>query len=66
MRVWKLEACQSEERIICRWGYALAETSNEALDIAKATSGTAFNWAHEKHPAMLWPGKPGRIVSWSN
>lgn len=65
MRVWKLEACMDEERIGSRWGYALAASVDEALALCKATSGLPFNYAHEKNPAMLWPGEPGKSVSWS-
>lgn len=65
MRVWKLEACADHGRIGCRWGYALAGTAAEALEIARATSGLPFNWVHEKDPAMLWPGAPGARVEWT-
>ncbi len=66
MRVWKLQASKDEERIINRWGYAFTETAEEALELARNTSGLPLNWVHEKHPAMLWPGQPGKKVSWSN
>lgn len=64
MRVWKIEACRDEERITSRWGYALAETAHEAKALAAATSGLPHNWAHEKHPDMLWPGRSGEQVYW--
>lgn len=65
MRVWKLEACTDQERIGCRWGYALAATAEDALALAKATSALPFLWVHEKPPPMLWPGAPGARVEWS-
>lgn len=65
MRVWKLEACRDEERTACRWGYALADTANEALSLSKATSGLPLNFVHEKHPDMIWPGAPNERTSWS-
>ena len=64
MRVWKLEANRYEDRLASRWGYALAATADEALEIARATSGLPLNWVHEKHPEMLWPGPPGARVDW--
>lgn len=66
MRVWKLEASATEERHPSIWGYALAETRNEALAIASETSGLPFNWVHEKHPEMLWPGRPCDTVDWGS
>lgn len=65
MRVWKLEASQNEERHPSRWGYALAESADEALVLCKATSSLPFNYVLEKHPAMIWPGVPGEQVCWS-
>ena len=65
MRVWKLEASLSEERHPSEWGYALASSAEEALELCKATSGVPFNWVHAKHPDMLWPGPPGKQVDWS-
>lgn len=64
MRVWKLEASLTEERHPSKWGYALASSTEEALDICIMTSGLPLNWVHEKHPDMLWPGVPGERVSW--
>lgn len=64
MRVWKLQACRNAEWIGSRRGYALAETAERALELAKATSGLHFNRVFEKHPAMLWPGTPGQRVAW--
>lgn len=64
MRVWKLEASATEERLPSNWGYALAETSEAALQIARSTSGLPFNWVHEKHPDMIWSGIPGTTVDW--
>ena len=66
MRVWKLEACRYEDGIGSRWGYALAETKEDALELATTTSGLPFIWVHEKHPNMLWPGVAGQTVSWSS
>lgn len=66
MRVWKLEASRDKERHPSRWGYAMAETASKALEMAQATSGMPFNWVHEKHPDMIWPGKPGQNVDWSS
>lgn len=66
MRVWKLEACRDEERRPSRWGYALAETAGEAIELAQATSGLPFNWVHEKHPDMIWPGVPGQRIDWGS
>lgn len=65
MRVWKLEACHDDERIACRWGYTLAATATEALEMAKASSGLPYNWIHEKHPDMMWPGRPGEVIDWN-
>lgn len=65
MRVWKLEASSELKRIYCRWGYALADSADEALDLCKATSGLPFNYIHEKHPAMLWSGVPDERVCWN-
>lgn len=64
MRVWKLEACRDDERITSRWGYALAETEGDALELCRATSGLPFNVVLERHPDLLWPGVPGERVSW--
>ena len=64
MRVWKLEACHDAERIGSRWGYALANTAEEAMAICIQTSALPFNFVHEKHPAMLWPGALGTRVVW--
>jgi hypothetical protein len=64
MRVWKLEASQTEERHPSRWGYALADSRDEAMALCMATSGLPCNFVHEKHPAMLWPGREGEHVSW--
>lgn len=64
MRVWKIEACRDQERMPSRWGYALAPSAEAALELARTTSGLPFNWVHEKHPAMLWPGRPGDTVCW--
>lgn len=64
MRVWKLQASKAFEVGITRWGYALANTAEEALEICRSTSGQPFNLVHEKHPDMLWPGRPGEVVSW--
>lgn len=66
MRVWKLEACRDRERIGCRWGYALAVSADEALALCQSTSGFPFNYVHEKHPDMAWPGAPGTQVDWSS
>lgn len=66
MRVWKLEACHDEDRIGSRWGFALAETAEDALELCRATSGRPLNWVHEKHPEMLWPGAPGAVVDWGS
>ena len=66
MRVWKLEACRDEERLSSRWGYALAETADAALELAQSTSGLPYNWVHEKHPEMVWPGAPGQRVDWTS
>ncbi len=65
MRVWKLEACRDEERIGSRWGYAFADTAAEALKVAKVTSGLPYNWVHEKHPDMIWPGRSGEDIDWN-
>lgn len=65
MRVWKLEACQDQERIGSRWGYALAPNAEAALEIAQETSGLPVNWVHEKHPEMRWPGSAGEVLMWS-
>ncbi len=65
MRVWKLEACRDNDRHSSRWGYALAGSADEALAMAKETSGLPYNWVHEKHPDMLWPGRPGEAIEWS-
>ncbi len=64
MRVWKLEAPRDDEWIGCRWGYALAETVDEALSICKAKSGLPFNRVREKDANMLWPGAPHQSVCW--
>lgn len=64
MRVWKLEASWTEDRLTSKWGEALASTREEALEICKSTSGCPFNFVHEKHPKMLWPGIPGKVVCW--
>jgi hypothetical protein len=65
MRVWKLEASADQERIACRWGFALAATAEDALALAKATSPLPFHWVHEKPTAMLWQGAPGARVECS-
>ena len=65
MRVWKIEASLSEERHPSRWGFALAETADTALAMCKATSGMPFNFVHEKHPEMFWPGRIGGVIDWS-
>lgn len=64
MRVWKLEASRTEERHPSKWGYALAATREEAIRLCTATSGMPFNFVHEKHPDMIWPGCPGETVCW--
>lgn len=66
MRVWKLEASRDEKCHPSRWGYALARTAEEAYEIAKITSGLPYNWVHEKHPEMIWPGVPGECVDWGS
>jgi hypothetical protein len=66
MRVWKLEACRDEDRIGCRWGYALTDTEQEAIELTQNTSGLPFNWVHEKHPDMIWPGAPDSCLDWSS
>ena len=65
MRVWKLEASLSDERHTSKWGYALASSAEEALELCKNTSGLPFNWVHEKHTDLHWPGVPGEQVDWS-
>lgn len=65
MRVWKLEASRSEEKQHSKWGWALALSGEEALELCKNTSGLPFNWVHEKHTDMLWPGVPAKQVDWS-
>ncbi|WP_157969010.1 hypothetical protein [Tropicimonas sp. IMCC34011] len=44
MRVRKLESCREEERIGCRWEYALAETAQETLAVARALSRLSLAW----------------------
>ncbi len=44
------------------WDYVLAEAGGEALDLVKAVSDQPFNRVHEKHPAMLWPGRSAERV----
>lgn len=63
--IWKLEACRDDERICCRWGYALAPDEASALALAKATTDMPFVWVHPLHPEKLWPGRPGENVAWS-
>lgn len=65
MRVWKLEASRDEDRHPSQWGYALAETADEALELAQRTSGLPHNWVHALRPEMIWPGVPGQSVDWT-
>lgn len=64
MRVWKLEASLTPERHPSKWGYALAETREKALEICRSTSDLPCNIVHEKHADMLWPGVQGTTVCW--
>lgn len=64
MRVWKLEASAIEDRHPSHWGYALAATREEAMELCTATSLMPLNFVHEKHPDMIWPGQPGENVCW--
>jgi hypothetical protein len=63
--IWKLEACRDDERIGCKWGYAVAPDEVTALAKARATTHLPFVWAHPMHPDKLWPGRPGEDVHWS-
>jgi hypothetical protein len=63
--IWKLEACRDDERICCRWGYALAPDEETELAMARATTGFPNVWVHKLHPEELWPGIPGKKVHWS-
>lgn len=65
MRVWKSEASRTEDRRPSKWGYVLAASEEEALDMCKQTSDLPFNWVHMKSDRMLWPGTPGERVNWS-
>ena len=65
MQVWKLEACKNEQRHPSRWGFALAQTRDEALALCRETSGLPFNWVYEKAQEMQWPGRPGEVVDWT-
>jgi hypothetical protein len=44
----------------------LAGTRDDALDLCARTSGLPFDFVHEKHAAMLWPGLQGAQVHWSS
>ncbi len=58
MGIWKLEACKRADRVVCRWGYAVADTAAEALIIAQ-NSRLPQTWVHARLRAeMLWPGRP--------
>ena len=64
MRVGRLEASRDEAWMPSRWGYALAGSTDEALELARRTSGLPYNRVHEKHPKTLWPGVPGKTLEW--
>lgn len=66
MRIWKLEACQDEERIGCRWGYVIAETEADAVAAGYSTARMPFIWAHRMPKEKTWPGAPGEKIFWSS
>jgi len=66
MRVWKLQASNNGEWLPSSWGYALAETAEEAIQLGAGPSSKRLIRAHEKHPAMLWPGAPSALVEWTS
>lgn len=66
MQVWKLEACQTDDRQCCRWGYALADDADGALHLGRTTTDWPLVWVHELHPDKIWPGPVGKTVYWSS
>jgi hypothetical protein len=66
MKIWKLEACRSDERIGCRWGYVIAETQADAIAAGRSSSNMQFIWAHKMREGMMWPGNPGQTLFWSS
>ena len=64
MRVWKLEASRDGTWMPSRWGFALAGSASEALELAKLTSGLPFNRVHAKPTEMIWLGATGKILEW--
>lgn len=66
MWIWKLEACQDNERIGCRWGFVVAGTEADAIVAGRAASGLPFVWAHKMREGMIWPGGPGQTLFWSS
>ena len=66
MRTWKIEIGIDEEGPALRQGYVLAKTQEEARAIAQEAHRYPVTIVHEKHPAMLWPGRHGERLCWSN
>lgn len=60
MRVWKL-CIRDRDGFDRRQGYALAETEDEARELAGNPLGL---FVFEK-PQTLWPGRPGAELEWS-
>lgn len=66
MQIWKLEACPDDERIGCRWGYVVAASEAEAVEMGRKTSGLPVVSAHKMRKEMIWPGAPLETLFWSS
>ncbi len=66
MRVWKLQASDSDDWLPSFWGYALAHTSEEAMRLGLGDSSKRLIRVYEKHPAMIWPGAPSARIEWTS
>lgn len=66
MQVWRIDIGVSEDEAPARQGYALATSASEARFIAAGDHGYPVTIVHEKHPATIWPGKPGANLHWVN
>lgn len=66
MRIWKLKACERDESIGIRWGYAIAATATEAITAGRESSGLPVIRTYETRDGMLWPGTPGHKIVWTS
>jgi hypothetical protein len=66
MRVWKIQASDSDDWLPSSWGYVLANTAEEAIQIAASASSKRLIRAHKKHSSMLWSGATNTKVDWTS